>query len=338
MNSEDNETIKTLFQHQHGYVISKVMFTASELGIFDLLLESEEPLTAPTIAEHLGTSLGGMERLLGACVSLKLLKMERKDNTGLYENTNLANLCLAKASPKSQYNYMKLYSEAFYPLFQDLPDVVRKGQRLCKPSKTVYESLYRSEENQQIFNSAMDEVWRLHGRDVISAFDFSRFPVIYDLGGGNGALAKECISLYPNSTITIFDLPEVVEKAKKHFVCSEDRIIFQEGNFFKDPVPEADLYILSRVLCDWDDEKCVQLLTKLHKTCKPGGGVLLVQMVLDEDRCGPLQVHLLSIIMLLLTDGKERTLSECSALFSKSGFKDVEFKKGSRYDVVFGRK
>ncbi|KAH0624606.1 hypothetical protein JD844_032255 [Phrynosoma platyrhinos] len=321
MNStEDYETIKTLFQYQHGYVISKVMFTASELGIFDLLLESEEPLTASTIAQCLGTSLRGMERLLEACVSLKLLKMERKNNEGFYGNTYLANLCLAKSSPKSQYQYMKLYSEIVYPLFQDLPDVVR------------------SEERQQIFSSAMDEVWRLHGREVMSAFDFSHFPVICDLGGGNGALAKECISLYPNSTVTIFDLPEVVENAKKHFVCSEGRITFQEGNFFKDPIPEADLYILSRILCDWDDEKCVQLLTKLHKVCKPDGGVLLLQMVLNEDRCGPLQVHLLSIMMLLLTDGKERTLSEYSALFNKSGFKEIQSKKGSRYDAIFGRK
>ena len=45
---------------------------------------------------------------------------------------------------------------------------------------------------------------------------------------------------------------------------------FFKGDFFNDPIPEADLYILARILYNWDDEKCMQLLRKLHKVCKPG--------------------------------------------------------------------
>ncbi|KAJ7345825.1 hypothetical protein JRQ81_001775, partial [Phrynocephalus forsythii] len=52
--------------------------------------------------------------------------------------------------------------------------------------------------------------------------------------------------------------------------------------------PEADLYIMARVLHDYDDEKCVQLLTRPHKTCRPGGGVPVIEMVLREHRCVPL--------------------------------------------------
>lgn len=43
------------------------------------------------------------------------------------------------------------------------------------------------------------------------------------------------------------------------------------GDFFKDPLPDADLYILARVLHDWADDKCSQLLARIGQACKPGG-------------------------------------------------------------------
>ncbi|XP_062983558.1 acetylserotonin O-methyltransferase-like [Elgaria multicarinata webbii] len=338
-----NSAIKTLFQHQHGFIVSKIMFTASELGVFDLL-KSEKLLTAGTIAERLGTSPTGMERLLDACVGFKFLRVERKEKEGLYGNTDLADMCLAKTSPKSQYNYMKFCSEFVYPSMQYLPDAVREGKNQSESihgisSNNVFDAIYRSEEGSQKFIDGLAESWSLYGKEVLSAFDLSNFPLICDVGGAVGALAKECISLYPKSTVTIFDLPEVVERAKKHVVFSQEyQITFQEGDFFKDPVPEADLYLLARVLHDWDDEKCVQLLTKLYKACKPGGGVLVSEMVLDEDRTGPLAANLHSILMLLHTEGKERTASEYNGLLSAAGFKDIQVKKGSLFDAILGRK
>lgn len=60
----------------------QIMFSACELGVFDLLLESEGPLSSDAIAERLGTSASGMERLLDACVGLKLLGVEMKSEGG----------------------------------------------------------------------------------------------------------------------------------------------------------------------------------------------------------------------------------------------------------------
>lgn len=42
------------------------------------------------------------------------------------------------------------------------------------------------------------------------------------------------------------------------------------GDFFKDDLPKADLYILARILHDWSDEKLHVLLSKLSKMCTPG--------------------------------------------------------------------
>lgn len=65
--------------------------------------------------------------------------------------------------------------------------------------------------------------------------------------------------------------------------------------------------------------------------------MLIVEMVLSEDKSGPLEAHLESMIMLIHTEGKERTYSEYSALFSAAGFKELQMKKTSLYYVMFGR-
>ncbi|XP_039376443.1 acetylserotonin O-methyltransferase-like isoform X1 [Mauremys reevesii] len=111
------------------------------------------------------------------------------------------------------------------------------------------------------------------------------------------------------------------------------------GDFFKDPIPEADLYILARILHDWADDKCMQLLAKIHKACKPGGGVLLVETLLNEDKTGPLEAQLYSMNMLVQAEGKERMPTEYSKLVAAAGFREIQVKKtGKLYDAILGRK
>ncbi|XP_058042232.1 acetylserotonin O-methyltransferase-like [Ahaetulla prasina] len=342
--SEETENIKLLFHHQHSFIISKIIFTASQLGIFDLLRESRELLSCKTVAEHLKTSLKGMQMLLGACVEIKVLKVEWKEGKELYGNTEFANLFLAKSSPKSQYYTMKFFSECAYSSLQYLPEAVRDGKPQILSiygisSKEFYGPVYRSKEGFESFFRYMDEAWSLHGKEVVSAFDLSGFQIIYDLGGSSGGLAKELISKYPNCTVKIFDLLEVVEISKKFNAFSDDsQITFHEGDFFKDPIPEADLYILSRVLFNWNDEKCIQLLTKVFTACKPGGGVLVVEPTIDEEISGSFPAHMYCILMLLHSEGKTRKASEHRTLLNTAGFKDIQFKKGNVFDVILARK
>ncbi|XP_054830142.1 acetylserotonin O-methyltransferase-like isoform X2 [Eublepharis macularius] len=323
MNStEDIENINILTQYLNGFVISKTVFTACEMGVFDLLLGSKELLSSKMISDRLNSSLKGMEKLLDACVALKLLKVERKNTQVLYGNTDLSNLYLAKSSPKSQYYYMMFFSESLYSKFHYLADAVREGkwqrEKFDNSPKNIFEELYSSKENIKKIMLAMNASCSLCGRDVMTAFDLSHFPLICDVG----------------------DLPEVVKIAKKDFVSAEEhRINFCAVDFFKDPVPEADLYILARILLDWDDESCMELLTKVHKACKPGGGVLISEIVLNEDRSGPIEAHFASMLLLFYFEGKIRTPSELSRLLSATGFKEIQMKKTqSQYNVILARK
>ncbi|XP_077610841.1 acetylserotonin O-methyltransferase isoform X2 [Crocuta crocuta] len=98
------------------------------------------------------------------------------------------------------------------------------------------------------------------------------------------------------------------------------------GDFFTDPLPEADLYILARVLHDWSDERCSHLLTRIQRACRPGGG-------------GPLTTQLYSLNMLVQTEGRERTPAQYAALLAPAGFRAVQCRAtGGLYDAILARR
>ncbi|MBN3285479.1 ASMT methyltransferase, partial [Polyodon spathula] len=323
----------------------QTLFAACELGVFDFLLVSKQSMSSADIAKGLKTSVDGMERLLMACVGLKLLHANIQNGEALYSNTELSRIYLTRTSPKSLFHSIQYNSQTIYLCWHYLADAVRDGKNQYEKafgvsSADLFEALYRSDEEMITFMKLMNSVWNICGKDVVTAFDLSPFQSIYDLGGCSGAVAKQCVFAYPESMVTIFDLPKVVQMAKEHFVSSDERrISFHEGDFFRDPIPASDLYILARILHDWTDEKCLELLTKVNKACKPGGGLLLIEALLNEDKSGPLTTQLYSLNMLVQTEGRERSPSEYIHLMGAAGFTDIQVKRtGKLYDAVLGRK
>ncbi|KAK7904698.1 hypothetical protein WMY93_017305 [Mugilogobius chulae] len=328
-----------LLEYFNGFRISKIIFSACELGVFDLLLTSD-PLSAGQVASRLNLSADGAERLLDALVGIEILEVETVDGTAVYSSTDVSNLYLAKSSPKSLYDMILYQSQTIYPLWHHMADAVREGKNQNEktfglPSEQIFEAIYRSEEEMLKFMGLMNSSWILDGHDIVTAFDLSPFKTIVDLGGCTGALARELSRQYPSSAVTVFDLPSVVEAAQKHFSQDNDSITFQNGDFFTDDLPSADLYILARIVHDWPEEKCLTLLRRIHSACNPGGGVLLVEALLFENRRGPVTAQCFSLNMLVQTQGRERPPSEYAAILNQSGFRDVQVSRtGKSYDAI----
>uniref|UniRef100_A0AAA9SY42 Acetylserotonin O-methyltransferase n=1 Tax=Bos taurus TaxID=9913 RepID=A0AAA9SY42_BOVIN len=322
MCSQEGEGYSLLKEYANGFMVSQVLFAACELGVFELLAEALEPLDSAAVSSHLGSSPQGTELLLNTCVSLKLLQADVRGGKAVYANTELASTYLVRGSPRSQRDMLLYAGRTAYVCWRHLAEAVR------------------SEDERLQFMQGLQDVWRLEGATVLAAFDLSPFPLICDLGGGSGALAKACVSLYPGCRAIVFDIPGVVQIAKRHFSASEDeRISFHEGDFFKDALPEADLYILARVLHDWTDAKCSHLLQRVYRACRTGGGILVIESLLDTDGRGPLTTLLYSLNMLVQTEGRERTPAEYRALLGPAGFRDVRCRRtGGTYDAVLARK
>uniref|UniRef100_A0A3B4XSW7 Acetylserotonin O-methyltransferase n=1 Tax=Seriola lalandi dorsalis TaxID=1841481 RepID=A0A3B4XSW7_SERLL len=321
-----------LLEYFNGFRVSKVIFSACELGVFDLLLKSQEPLSAQHVARELGTSVDGMERLLDALVGIEILEVETTDGTAFYSSTDVANLYLAKGSAKSLHDMIIYQSQTIYPLWNNMVDAVRfvgsNGKQLNRESEVFMEEMLK-------FMGLMNSSWVLDGHDIVTAFNLSCFQTIVDLGGCTGALAREMVKAYPSSSVTVFDLPQVVESTQKHFSQENDAIVFQTGDFFSGDIPAADLYVLARIIHDWPEEKCLTLLKKIYNTCRPGGGVLLVEAMLFENRRGPVMAQIFSLNMLVQAEGRERPPSEYTHMLKKTGFQNVQVcRTGKSYDAI----
>ncbi|XP_063811751.1 acetylserotonin O-methyltransferase-like isoform X2 [Pseudophryne corroboree] len=350
--TEDPDYPQQLLNYRDGFFVSKVMFTACELGVFDLLHELGEPLTTANIASRLCTSVDGTDRLLTACVGLKLLKVELKNDEAYYSNTDLSTTYLVKSSPKTMYPMMIFCTNTAYICWQFLPQAIREGKNQHErafgvSSEDLFDALYRSEEMLVTFMGFMDCISNICGKYALQAFDLSMFHTVCDLGeklfcviGCSGSIAKQFVSSYPGSTVTVMDLPKVIQTAKRYFITDKDQhIALLEGDFFTDPIPEADLFILSSIIHDWTEEKCHLLLKKAYQSCRPGGAVLLIEELLNEDKSGPVGAQLFSLNMLVLAEGRERTPSEYTKLLTDCGFRDIQVKvTGKRFDAILGRK
>ncbi|XP_077420092.1 acetylserotonin O-methyltransferase 2 [Vanacampus margaritifer] len=335
-----------LLEYFNGFKVSKVIFSACELGIFDLLMTSPCALSAQQVAQTLHASVDGTERLLDALVGIEILhvEMQPEDGTALYSSTDVASVYLAKGGAKSLHGKALYQSQNTYPLWNNLVDAVREGKNQNQktfgiPPEEVFQAIYRSEEEMLKFMCLMNSSWVLDGHDVATAFSLAGFRNMVDLGGCTGALARELAKAYPSSSVTVFDMPAVVEMATKHFLQENDTFTFQSGDFFHGELPAADLYVLARIIHDWSEDKCLTLLKRICDVCEPGGGVLLVEATLLESRRGPVQTQLSSLNMLVQAEGRERPPSEYTRFLQQSGFRDVQLcRTGKSYDAILARR
>ena len=150
---------------------------------------------------------------------------------------------------------------------------------------------------------------------LIPAFDFTRYNIIADVGGGRGHLLTAVLASTPNAKGVLFDRPPVVAG-----VAPDARMSVQGGDFFKDPLPTADAYILSRVLHDWADTEAEAILRSVSR-CAPKDAELLVLESILPEGSEPHHAKVLDILMLTISGGRERTRREYQTLLEAGGFR-----------------
>ncbi len=318
---------------------SKTMFTAVRLGIFDEL--ERHPQNSAALARILNLHEGATGRLLDGCVSLGLLEREADK----YRNCQITSTYLVSGSPDTFSGYIKYSDESLYKLWSHLDDAVREGSNRWEQTfgsrDALFDYYYRDPEATANFMRAMNGFGRLASPQIVRAFDLSRFSHLVDLGGATGHLAIAASEAYPNLRATVLDLPRVEPIAREFIRDSSvsDRTQFVIGDFFKDPLPQGDLYSLGRIIHDWDDAKIVPLLEKIYAALPAAGGLLVQEALVNDDRSGPVYALMQDLNMLVCTDGRERTEGEYKQLLGGAGFSDIEFRRtGTFVDAVFAVK
>ncbi len=282
---------------------SKTMFVAVKLGIFDGARPDD---------------CKALPRLLDACVALGLLEK----HAGAYVNTAQSDKYLRSDSPDSLTGYIRYSDEALFPMWAHLEDAVRGGtprwNQTFGVEGGIFSGFFRTDEAKRDFLNGMHGFGRLSSPAVAAAFDLSGFHRLIDLGGASGHLAEAVREQYPQMQAHVFDLPEVAKLYPGTIA----------GDFFSDPLPEADLYSVGRILHDWSDEKIHRLLARIFAALREGAGLLIAEKLLTPEN---VPAHMQSLNMLVGTEGRERSAAEYEALLRAAGFSKVESRVTGAY-------
>jgi acetylserotonin N-methyltransferase len=318
---------------------SKAMFTAARLGVFDKL--EEEPRTSEELAAELNLNHNALERLLNGCVGLKLLRRDGDE----YHNTPAASRYLISDSPDTLASYIRYSDESLFLLWSHLDDAVREGTNRWTQTfgsrNALFDHYFRSDAAAASFLGGMHGFGQIGSRRIVRAFDLGRFHHLVDLGGATGHLAIAACEAYPDLRATVLDLPQVERFAQPHIEASavKDRVQFLAGDFFKQDLPPGDLYALGRILHDWDEPNIIALLSKINDSLSSGGGLLITETLMNDDRTGPVSTLMQDLNMLVCTDGRERTAAEYQALLQSAGFPNVQFHRtGLPVDAILATK
>ncbi len=319
---------------------SQMMFAGIELGIFELL--AKVTLPAAEIATQLKLNIDATERLLQGLAMLDLLK---QTDAG-YTNTPASQAYLTLESPRRFLGYINYSHKVLWKLWENLPDAIREGTHRWKQAfgsdGPIFSSIFRSDFARREFIMGMHSYGMISSPQLANAIDLSQHKRFVDLGGATGHLVCAVCQRWPHLQGVLFDLPEVVGIATE--VISEtpvaSQVVVQSGDFFADALPEADVYALGRIVHDWTEEKIITLLAKIYAALPAGGALLIGEKILDDTKTGPEWSVSQNLNMLLVTEGKERTVAEYAALLEKAGFSEVHCTKlpASPLDAVFAVK
>jgi hypothetical protein len=302
-----------------GFQISQALYTVAKLDVATLLAERPRPVEELAVA--VGADVESLGRLLRALGSIGLF---HQSAPGTYEPTPLG-LTLARDTPGSMHDLALTWMETHYAPFGQLLDAVRTGDNAATTyyGKPFFEWLAGDTEQVAQFTGAMANLTDGIKAAALANYRLPECEVVVDVGGADGTLLAMLLAGDPGATWRgiVFDLPHVTPAAAKLLADRGlgDRISVASGDFF-DTVPEGDVYVMSMILHDWDDESCADLLRTVASSARPGARLAAVELVVPADD-SPHMSKMIDLTMLGMLTGKERTDDEFRRLLAAGGFR-----------------
>jgi ubiquinone/menaquinone biosynthesis C-methylase UbiE len=303
-----------------GFISSRVILTANNLGIFDDL---KKPSSAAEISRKLRIDPRATEILLDALTGIGLLY---KSAGGKYRNAPVSNHYMIKSSRLYQGDIIR-HASTMWENFSALDDVMRTGQPARRGS------------DHESFIMGMHNLTILRTESLIKAVGLKGVKTVLDLGGGPGtnamAMAKKGVKA------TIFDFPETIKIAKK--VARHEGvkgINFVTGDFHVDSIGSGyDLILLSQIFHAFSAEENLALLHKCKAALNAGGRAAVQDFPINDARTAPPHSALFSVNMLVGTEkGRCYSSKEIKHWFAETGFGKVVIKNLPETVLIMGER
>jgi hypothetical protein len=298
-----------------AYWTSRCLHIAAELGVADAL--GDQPQSAEALAQTTHSQPQALRRVLRALA-----------NHGIFEHDgerfahNAASRLLRSDVPGSLRSLARMMGlKVHWDAYRELDSAVRTGRPsiMTVTDGGLFAHLRTHPEEGRLFHEAMQGKSFMQVGPVLESYDFRGLKTIGDIGGGLGHLLYAVLDQVPKARGVLFELPAVIEHARQRAAA---RVSYVGGDFFKDPIPPCDAYMLMTVLHDWSDAEAVRILKNLKSGAPPGAKVLIIEAVVAPAARDEFVLDL-DIEMLVMTTGHERTRVEWEGVVSQADLKMV---------------
>jgi hypothetical protein len=301
-----------IFEVAMGFMTSKQLFVANEIGLFTALAEG--PATLEQLAERAGVPARTIRIIADTMVALRFL--ERRENA--YRNSAVADSFLSGRGQMDMGPMLRFFNAISYPTWLGLERAVRTGE-------SVREAL--SDEQQVIFSEGVEAFSKGAAQALAAGYDFGRHRRLLDIGGGTGSFLVAILSAHPRLEGTLFELPEVAEIAERKLAASPvaDRASVAAGNAFDDELPGGhDAVLLANVIHYFLPERNVELVRRVRAAVERGARLLLVDFWTDPTHTQPLPAALMAGEFLAHVGGDVYSEKEMSGWLADAAWRPVE--------------
>ena len=293
-----------------GALGTRALAVVADLRVADALADGPRPVA--DLARHVGADPDTLHRLLRALATDGVFA---ENDGGSFRNTPASELLRTGWG-----EFAHLFGGVFY----------RTVERLDASGEPVFPAVFGSDfwswlaehpDERASFDSAMEQ-GNERRVDRLAALTWRGDETVVDVGGGNGSLLLGLLSRQPGLRGIVFDLPETVRDES----AFGERCTFVAGSFFE-RVPVGDVYVLSTILHDWDDERATAILRTIRAAAPEDARLLILDAVLPPGN-EPHGAKWLDLLMLAFAGGRERDEAQWRALLANGGFEPVRIQDG----------
>jgi hypothetical protein len=315
-----------IFQIGCGFMASKLLFVANDVGLFEKLADG--PATLDDLIHRIGAPRRTVRILVDAMAALGLLEFRE----GRYQNGPDAATFLSGHGGEDLRPLLRYLDKLNYAMWMKLDEAVRQGQ-------PVFKDLILTDEEQQIYSEGVEAFTTEAANRLATTYEFGRHRRILDLGGGTGSFLLAILNRHGNLDAVLFERPQVAAVARHRWAASAlaNRMQIVEGDFFKDSIPpDNDLVIVANVMHLLSPDHNLDLLRRIRGGASDEVRLLLVDFWTDPTHTQPVFAALMAGAFLLRTgEGDVYSEEEVRSWLEASGWRALERRElGSRASVI----
>jgi len=300
-------------------LLVKALYAVLHGGIIDLLADG--PQSSAELAGTVGVVPSKLQQVLRGLAGIGVFS---EDDEHRFSLTPLG-ATLRSGHPSAHRElFMTIGGPTIWAALDRLPDAVATGRTGMELAHGVpfFDYLQGHPDEGAAFNRMMLAVHGAEPAAVAEAYDFTPVHRLVDVGGGIGTMLVNVLRRHDHVSGVLYDLPPVVAEGRAAITAAglADRCEFQTGDFLKAVPPGGDAYLLSHIIHDWDEDRCLTILDNCRDAMEPAAKLLLVELVLPPGDA-PHPGKILDLAMLALVGGQERTPDEYRDLLSRAGFR-----------------